>query len=106
MGQLVFPQVPFEGWVIDADKHGLLDSLGDAVCLPAYNGEAVNIDGVPCGLAVLVDWKAVLPDSPVSSSLQSSWVHLNWHMTLLFSVMLSLSFGTTNMVQIVLLPLK
>ena len=52
--QLVFPQVPFEGWVINADKHGMFDCLSDTMCLPAYNGEAVHIDGVSCGLAVLV----------------------------------------------------
>ena len=35
VGQLVFVQVPVEGWVIDADKHGLLDGPCDVVCLPA-----------------------------------------------------------------------
>ena len=55
MEQLVFPQVPAEGWDIDADKHGLLDGPGDAMCLFAYNGEAIHLDGVSCGLAVLAD---------------------------------------------------
>ena len=55
MEQLVFPQVPVEGWVIDAEKYGLLVGAEDAVHLPAYNGEAVFIDVVSCGLTVLVD---------------------------------------------------
>ena len=54
MGQLVFPQIPIEGWVIDMDDHGLLDGPGDAMCFSAYNGEEVHIDGVSCRLAVLV----------------------------------------------------
>ena len=37
------------------DKHGLLDGPGDGMCLSAYNGEAVHIDGVSCRLVVLVD---------------------------------------------------
>ena len=53
--QLVFPQVPVEGWVIDMDKHHLLDGPGDAVCFPAYSGESVHTDGVSCRLAVMVN---------------------------------------------------
>ena len=37
------------------DKQCLLDGPGDTVYSPAYNGEKVHIDGVSCGLAVLVD---------------------------------------------------
>ena len=33
VGQLVFPQVPFEGWIIYADEHSLLDSPG-VRCMP------------------------------------------------------------------------
>ena len=55
VGQLVFPQVPVEGWVIDMDEHGLLYSPGDGMGFPPYNEEAIHIDGVSCGLAVLVN---------------------------------------------------
>ena len=55
VGQLVFTEANVEGWIIDMDTHVLLDGPGDVMCLPAYNGEAVHIDGVSCGLVVLVD---------------------------------------------------
>ena len=35
--------------------HGLFYSSCDAMGFPAHNREAVYIDGVSCGLAVLVD---------------------------------------------------
>ena len=35
VGKLEFPQVPFEGWVIDIDEHGLFYGPGDAECFPA-----------------------------------------------------------------------
>ena len=55
MGQLVFAQVPVEGWVIYHNEHGLLDGPGDAMCLPVHDGETVYINWVSCGLAVLVN---------------------------------------------------
>ena len=55
MGQLVLPQVPFEGWVIHLNKCGLPDGPSNTVHFPAYNGKAVHIDGMPCRLAVLVN---------------------------------------------------
>ena len=95
MGQLVFSQVPVEGWVIDADKHGLLNCPGDTVCLPVYNGETVHMDTVSFGLAVLVDRGGgsevyfslspkVLPDSLIYSSSQSACMHLNQYIIPLF----------------------
>ena len=33
VGQLVLPNVPVEGWVIDPDKHGLLDGPCDVAGL-------------------------------------------------------------------------
>ena len=48
----------------------------------------------------------VLPDSPIYFSSMSAWVHLNHQITPLFCVMLSLSFGATHKMQMVLLPLK
>ena len=55
VGKLVFLQVPVEGWVIDSDKHGLLDSPGNTMCFPACNGKAVHIDSISGRLAVLVN---------------------------------------------------
>ena len=82
MGQLIFPNIPVEGWVICPDKHGLLDHPGDAICLPLHDGETIHNNGVSCGLAVLLNrgWGSevffspspkVFPDSPIDSSRQS-----------------------------------
>ena len=117
VGQLVVSQVHLEEWVMYMDKHGLPGGPCNAMCLPAHNEEAVHIDGVSCGLTVLVDvgWTLrcsfslspqVLPDSPIYSSSQSAWVHLNWYITPLFWEMVSLSFGAIDNIQMVLLPLK
>ena len=56
VGQLIFPQVPVEGWVIDTDEHGLFYGPGDALGFLAYIGEAVDIHGVSCEFVVLVNW--------------------------------------------------
>ena len=37
------------------DEHGLPYGLGDTMDFLIYNGETVQIDGVSCGLAVLVN---------------------------------------------------
>ena len=55
VGQLVLPQIPVEGWIIDWKEHGLLDGLGNTVCFPAHNGRAIHIDGMPCRLAALAN---------------------------------------------------
>ena len=81
-GAVGISPVPIEGWVINTDKYGLLDGLGDAVCLPVHKWEAVQINGVSSGLAVLVNgwWVLrcsfslclkVLPVSPITFSLHS-----------------------------------
>ena len=54
MGQLVFPQIPVNGCLIDMAKHGLPDGPGDPMCLSAYNVEAVHVDGMSCFLSVLI----------------------------------------------------
>ena len=48
----------------------------------------------------------VLPDSIIYSSSQSTWVHLNQHIIMLFSVVVSLSFGGNNRLQMVLQSLN
>ena len=54
-GSWYFPMSLFRDGVIDLNIHGLLDSPGDAICLPAYDGEAIHADKMSHGLAVLVD---------------------------------------------------
>ena len=76
-----YSYVPVEGWVIDLGIHGLLGSPGDAICLPAYDSEAIHAGKMSIGLAILVDGEEalrcslhlspkVLPNSSVYSSLQ------------------------------------
>ena len=48
---LVLSYVPTEGRVINSDVHGLPDGPGGAMCLPAYDGEAVHTDRMSLGLA-------------------------------------------------------
>ena len=38
LGQMELANVPSEGWVIDPDKHGLLDGYCAAVHLPTHDG--------------------------------------------------------------------
>ena len=103
VGHLAFPQVPVEIWVTDIGEHGLLDCPGDTICFPAYNGEAAHTDEVSCRLALLVNGEGllrcsfslspkVLFDSPVYSSFHPALVYLNWYITPLICVMVSLSF--------------
>ena len=53
--QLVLADVPIEGWIIDSDVHGLLDSSCDVVCLPTHNGEVVNPGMMTCGVGMVMD---------------------------------------------------
>ena len=46
-GQLEFAKVVIEERVINPYEHGLLDCFGNAMCLPAHNGETVHIDAMP-----------------------------------------------------------
>ena len=88
VGQLVLPQIPIVGRVIDSYEHGFLDSPGNTMCLPTHNGETVYTDAVLVRMIMLVNGggspkvllKSVLkgpPQFPMYSSLQSSWLHLN-----------------------------
>ena len=52
MWKLAFSYVLVEGWVIDSDIHGLLDGPGDAMLLPAYDGEAIHVGKMSHGLAM------------------------------------------------------
>ena len=42
MGQLVFSNVPVEGWIIDPDIHGLHDGASDVMRLLTHKGESVH----------------------------------------------------------------
>ena len=42
--------------VIDLDVHGLLDGHSGAMCLTAYNGEAVHTDEMSHGMALFGRW--------------------------------------------------
>ena len=117
VGQLVFPLVLVEGWVIYMDEHCLLDASGNTMWIPAYNGEAVHINSMSCGLAVLVNGVLVLRCSfslshkviPISSYVLLLTVCLGALVSVYYSTfweMVSVSFGTINRVQVVLLPLK
>ena len=55
MWQLVLSYVSVEGCVINLDVHGLHDGSSGAMCLPTYDGEAVHIERISLGLAVLLD---------------------------------------------------
>ena len=53
MWKLVLSYVPVKGWVINSDVDGLHDGPSGAMCLPAYDSEAVHTDRMSCGLAML-----------------------------------------------------
>ena len=55
MWKLVFFYVSVEGLVIDFDVQGLPDGSGGAICLPAFDSEAVHTGRMSCGLSMLVD---------------------------------------------------
>ena len=55
MGQLEFVQNVIEGWIINPNEHGLLDSPGNAMCLPTISGETVHSDVVPRGVTMFID---------------------------------------------------
>ena len=48
MQQLVLAQVSVEGWVMDMDKHGLLDGPGKAVNFLVYYVELFWVHWVSC----------------------------------------------------------
>ena len=68
VGQLVPPQVPFEGLVMDPNKHGLIFAPSYTVHIPAYNGKAVHIDGMSCRMTMLVKGEGALRCSPSLSA--------------------------------------
>ena len=52
--QLVLAKVPVKGRVIDSDEHSLYgpkETLG----LPVHNGEIVQLDGMACGVGMVID---------------------------------------------------
>ena len=53
--QMVLPQVPAEGWVIDSNEHGLLDGPSDIVHFSAHNEKTVLIDMISCRLTELIN---------------------------------------------------
>ena len=55
MQKLVFSYVSVEGWVIDSDVYGPCDGPGGAMCLPAYDGQAVHTARMSLDLAMWVD---------------------------------------------------
>ena len=44
VGQLVLPEIPVEGSVIDSYEHGLLDGPDNPRCFPVSSGETVHTD--------------------------------------------------------------
>ena len=40
---------------IDSDVYGLLDGSGDALGLPIYYGEAIQLKGMPCSMEMVKD---------------------------------------------------
>ena len=103
--------IPVEGLVIDLGAHGLLNGPSDAMCLPAYYGEAVHTDRMSCGLAVLVDWRgsevffepipkgpSQFPDILLLTFCLGAFVPANYPSVL--------NSRITNSLQMVLLPFK
>ena len=77
--ELELAQVPAEGWIIDPYEQGFLDGPGNAVCLPTHNGKNVHTDKSiqkTDHICISLSPK-VLPNSPMYSSSQPAWVHLN-----------------------------
>ena len=71
-------RIPGQHNIYNIQSSAIPDGPGDAVCLPVHNGKAVHIDGMSCGLAMMVNggWGSevsfslsikVLPDSPIYS---------------------------------------
>ena len=54
-GELEFVSASIEGWVIDPEVHGLLDSPCDVVCLPTHCGEVVHTGVMACGVGMVID---------------------------------------------------
>ena len=63
MWQFVLAKVSVEGWVIDPDKHGLLDGPGDTLGLPTHDGKIVQFNGETCGVGNAIDRGGVLKSS-------------------------------------------
>ena len=41
MWQLVFANIPIEGWIIDSNQHGFFDVSGHALVFPAHYAEGI-----------------------------------------------------------------
>ena len=54
MWQLVFANIPIEGWAIDSDQRSFFDGSGHALLFPAYNAEIVKGHFVTCGVTVVM----------------------------------------------------
>ena len=50
-----FANVPFKGWIIGPDVHGLLDGPNVIVCLSTHYGENVHTNTMPRSLIMVID---------------------------------------------------
>ena len=86
--QLYIAYVPLKGWLIDPDVHGLLDAPGNVVYLPTHSGEIAHTNTMTRGVTMVIDgggtlrcslnlFPKVLTNSPMYSSSQPTWSHLN-----------------------------
>ena len=55
MWQLVLAKVPFQRRVIDSDEYGFLYGPGDALGLPIHYGKTVQLDGMMCGVGMVIN---------------------------------------------------
>ena len=53
--QLVLAKVPVLGRVIDCEESGLLYVSGDALGLPIHYGKTVQLDGMTCGVGMVIN---------------------------------------------------
>ena len=56
MWQLVFANIPIEGWVIGSDQHSFFDGSGHALVFPVHFAEIVQGHFVTCGVTVVMYW--------------------------------------------------
>ena len=83
MWQLVLSKVPVKRRVIYSDEHDLLCGLEDILGLPVHDGETVQLDGITCGVGMVIEGETlrsslylspkVLPVLPMYSTVYPGW---------------------------------
>ena len=88
VGKLELVYVCIEGWITDPDVHSLLVGPHNTVCLLIHYGNIIHTDEMTQGVTIIINGgralrhslnlsPRVLADTPMYSSSQLAWAHLN-----------------------------